>query len=186
MLTSKENTIDGVFFSRDHQIFTKEEIENFVKSGYICELSQYMKETSNIKYWIEQFEEYNFLETIMIENGIYYMPTMDTARKARNSQVLWINMGWIQKLNLKIPQTAQDLRRVLEAFYYLDPNNNGLQDEIPLVSCEADYSLQSYQYLLNAFTYNNPWTNRFYIDENDVMNYAPDQEAFWMGIDYCA
>ena len=43
-----------------------------------------------------------------------------------------INKAWIDKLGLKVPETADELYTVLKAFKERDPNGNGKKDEIPL------------------------------------------------------
>lgn len=46
----------------------------------------------------------------------------------------WINQVWLDKLNLKMPTSTEELKQVLIAFRDNDPNGNGRKDEIPLTS----------------------------------------------------
>jgi len=43
----------------------------------------------------------------------------------------WINQEWLNRLDLAMPTTSDELYDVLCAFRDRDPNNNGIQDEIP-------------------------------------------------------
>jgi putative aldouronate transport system substrate-binding protein len=46
----------------------------------------------------------------------------------------WIlRMDWLQKLNLKEPDTTDDWYKILKAFKTQDPNGNGKADEIPMI-----------------------------------------------------
>jgi putative aldouronate transport system substrate-binding protein len=44
----------------------------------------------------------------------------------------YINLRWLEKLNLDMPKSPDDFYRVLKAFKTQDPNGNGKTDEIPL------------------------------------------------------
>lgn len=54
-----------------------------------------------------------------------YVPDGDAARG------YFIRTDWLDKLNLKMPETFEELEEVLYAFRDGDPNGNGLKDEIP-------------------------------------------------------
>lgn len=44
----------------------------------------------------------------------------------------FINQVWLDKLNLQMPTTTEELKAVLVAFKTQDPNGNGIADEIPI------------------------------------------------------
>lgn len=76
--------------------------------------------------------------------GLYGMPrVLCTASDDRQTDA-WINKVWLDKLGLQIPTTVDELRNVLYAFKTQDPNGNGEQDEIPMIT-----DMRSY--LINAF-----------------------------------
>lgn len=50
-----------------------------------------------------------------------------------------INTAWLEKLNLKMPTTIDELHDVLVAFRDQDPNGNGKKDEIPLSFKDGDW-----------------------------------------------
>lgn len=43
----------------------------------------------------------------------------------------WLNMEWLEKLGLEVPNTLDEFYSVLKAFKEQDPNGNGEADEIP-------------------------------------------------------
>lgn len=72
-------------------------------------------------------------------------------------QVLWINSEWLTALGLSIPQTTEDFYQVLCAFRDGDPNGNGLPDEIPLAGAGSDHVYEPWEFILNAYGYNDPY-----------------------------
>lgn len=49
-----------------------------------------------------------------------------------------INQDWLDKLELKTPETTDELKEVLMAFKTRDPNGNGKPDEIPYSFCYSN------------------------------------------------
>ena len=67
------------------------------------------------------------------EGHIYAIPGIVTLDSARTDKK-WINQAWLKKLNLKMPETTDELYDVLVAFRDQDPNGNGQKDELPLTA----------------------------------------------------
>jgi putative aldouronate transport system substrate-binding protein len=60
---------------------------------------------------------------------------------------------WLDKLGLKMPETIYEFLEVLRAFRDMDPNNNGLKDEIPLVSFNTNMGANYLYALMTPFIY---------------------------------
>lgn len=60
----------------------------------------------------------------------YALPLMDYARN--NDPVMWIREDWLQKLNLKAPETIDELEAVMDAFLNRDPDGDNMKNTIPL------------------------------------------------------
>lgn len=45
-----------------------------------------------------------------------------------SAQILWLRQDWLDKLNLSLPQTIDELEKVAEAFVNQDPDGNGKKD----------------------------------------------------------
>lgn len=161
MLTAEDNPVDAVFLPENQELFTMEEFSSYARKGLIWKLPE--------------------------SDGAmdYFYPRIDTTRKKRNLQVMWMNIGWLSKLGLEIPRTPDELEQVLLEFKKNDPNGNGLADELPLLSCEEQYSLQSYNYILNAFTFNDPVHARLYLDQTGTLRYAAREDTFRDGLTFC-
>jgi putative aldouronate transport system substrate-binding protein len=88
----------------------------------------------------------NLIADITLQNGkIYSLPRISPFYQTGAG--IYINKTWLDKLNLKIPVTTDDLIHVLRAFRDNDVNGNGdKNDEIPFswANVRWDYSLSHF------------------------------------------
>ncbi|MFI3115814.1 MAG: hypothetical protein R3Y12_06730 [Clostridia bacterium] len=68
--------------------------------------------------------------TASSDGKIYHIPYIADGTVART---YFIRQDWLDNLNLEMPETVEDLEKVLIAFRDDDPNGNGLNDEIPVI-----------------------------------------------------
>jgi putative aldouronate transport system substrate-binding protein len=84
----------------------------------------------NIKKLFDQYPEAR--KSVTAPDGhIYTLPQMKVLG-SENTDKIWLNKVWMEKLNLKTPTNEAELIDVLKAFRDKDPNGNKLKDEIPL------------------------------------------------------
>lgn len=89
-----------------------------------------------------------------------------------------IRVDWLEKLGLKIPETADDLYQVLKAFKEQDPNGNGKADEIPFAAGQGGKTGRILP-VVNAFDAH----IGFYVDpSDDTIKYGPVEENFKEGL----
>lgn len=69
-----------------------------------------------------------------VDKHIYYFPFIRSNEKLRVFEGFQIRKDWLEKLNLQVPKTVDNMHSVLKAFKEKDPNGNGTADEIPLIS----------------------------------------------------
>jgi len=62
------------------------------------------------------------------DGNMYYIPYLPDGKYGR---AYFMRTDWLKKLNLKAPETVEELEKVLIAFRDGDPNANGKKDEIP-------------------------------------------------------
>ncbi len=96
-------------------------------------IDQYMP---NFKKVLAERPEYRTMITAP-DGHIYSFPWIEELGKDKEriqsvDDMPWINKEWLNKLNLKMPTTTDELKQVLTAFKTQDPNGNGKADEIPL------------------------------------------------------
>ena len=88
------------------------------------------------------------------DGNIYAMPYINQCYHCSMSQKMWINRFWLENLGLDMPTTTEEFYQVLKAFKEKDPNRNGKQDEIPLSGSINNWNALPYDFLMNAFIYN--------------------------------
>ncbi|MCR2805172.1 extracellular solute-binding protein [Paenibacillus soyae] len=100
----------------------------------------------NLKALMEEYPEIRAGITSP-EGHIYSIPGIVTLGSARTDK-RWINKSWLEKLNLEVPETTDELYDVLLAFRDGDPNGNGQPDELPMT---ARKGLQIVNFMAGSF-----------------------------------
>lgn len=109
------------------------EATRYGASGQLIPLEDLIDEYApNLKALMEQYPEIRAGITTP-EGHIYAIPGIVTLDAARTDKK-WINKAWLDKLNLEVPETTDELYEVLKAFRDQDPNGNNEQDEIPMTA----------------------------------------------------
>lgn len=113
-----------------------------------------------------------------VDGKIYSVPDVNECYHCTHAQKMWVYQPWLDKLELKVPETTEAFEQMLIAFKTKDPNGNGKQDEIPL-SGNVSWHGSLAEFLMNPFVYYQTVSNPsgFYI-ENDVIK-APFVEDGW-------
>lgn len=90
-----------------------------------------VKYCPNIKKIFEKYPNIKKLYTSP-DGHIYGMVGWIQSEVISNpTYIMQVRKDWLDKLNLKLPVTTDDLYNVLKAFKEKDPNGNGKHDEIP-------------------------------------------------------
>jgi ABC-type glycerol-3-phosphate transport system substrate-binding protein len=131
--------------------FTKADVQKLGKQGVAVPLNDLIKQYApDIQKALDTNPVLKAIATAP-DGNIYSMPQWSDCYHCSYPNKLWINSAWLKKLNLPMPKTTEDLRKVLEAFKTQDPNGNGKADEIPMSTDTQDSRLIGY--LMNAFAY---------------------------------
>ncbi len=102
---------------------------------------------------------------------------------------MYINQAWLDTLGLDMPKTTEEYYEVLKAFKTLDPNGNGVSDEIPVYGFSAGtYGENITIPLMNSFIYYPATTisaTALTLDDSGTKVIAPfAQEAWRAGLEY--
>lgn len=81
----------------------------------------------NIKKYLEENPEVR--KAMTAPDGNIYM--LNYVPDGEAGRAYFIRTDWLEKLNLEMPKSFEELEQVLYAFRDQDPNGNGLKDEIP-------------------------------------------------------
>ncbi len=87
-----------------------------------------------------------------------------------------INTEWLQKLNMQMPTTIDELSNVLVGFRDKDPNGNGKADEVPLMGLIHTQGRGVDNYIINAFI--QYWFNDKAVIENGKAMSWHDQDEY--------
>lgn len=128
---------------------------NWAESGVIIPLESLIEDyMPNLKKLFDEYPYYRQLSTAP-DGHIYSFPWIEELGEGKESihtvnDMAWINVEWLAKLGLEMPQTTDELMTVLEAFKKDDPNGNGEADEIPLTFIN-DGGNEDLKFLFGAF-----------------------------------
>lgn len=110
------------------------------------------------------------------DGNIYCLPFLGATNAI--GPIWAIRTDWLKKLNLKVPETADELYTVLKAFKEKDPNGNGRADEIPLGSAQGS-KVNTILPLISMFDAHMD----LYVDPVDKkIKYGPIEPAFRNGL----
>lgn len=117
------------------------------------------------KYGVEtqrMFEETPEIRDALLRSDgkIYCLPQYMNSPHDESYSRLWVYQPWLDALGMEAPTTTEELYQMLIAFRDMDPNGNGINDEIPLVGANVMFS-EPFTYMVNSF---------IYLDNNNMMN----------------
>ncbi len=147
------------------------ELEQLGYDGGMLPLNDLIDEYApNIKKLME--EDAQFKRTATAADGnIYFIPRNFENRFA---EFYWIRQDWLDKLDLEVPKTVDELYDVLTAFREQDPNGNGEQDEVPWFDRAGHKMQDELLYLWDS-------SLEFY-PRDGKMTYEPMEENFKTGM----
>lgn len=165
--------------------FSDAEMLQYGRSGLLLDMTDMIEKHG---YWIKDMfdnaQRDDWKKEITSGDGkIYYVP--DVTEQVGNwyGAKAWLNKSWLDTLNLDMPETTEDLKKVLAAFRDGDPNGNGKKDEIPITSTNDGWMASLPSFLMNSFIYDDR-NYRVIIDENDKVSPAFITEEWRDGLRY--
>lgn len=146
-------------------------LEKLGRDGGMIPLNDLIREHApNIQKVLD--EDARFRQTAYsLDGNIYQIPKNQELKAA---EFWWIRQDWLDKLNLNVPTTVDELHDVLYAFRYEDPNGNGQKDEIPLFDRAGWKQPDEYLYLWD--------TSLEFYPRDGKMTYEPLEENFKQGV----
>ncbi|MDR1687936.1 MAG: extracellular solute-binding protein [Clostridiales bacterium] len=184
-LQAKQGLPDAYVGFGNRNIFQNPNIQRYGELGLILPLNRYIEEYGvNLKELFNELPEHNIKSMMTSADGnIYSMPGFSSSAITKYQRFMWVNKNWLEELNMNVPTTTAEFREMLAAFRDNDPNGNGIADEIPMAGTEDAYGKQPYDYLVNAFVYNDK-DNAYLIPENGVLSFAPVKDEWREALTY--
>lgn len=165
---------------------TDAEIASYGAQGIFLPLNDLLEKhsyylTMGLEKWCSEQEIATLYQYATSPDGnIYSFPYYYADPNDAHGNSLWINTAWLEKLDLEIPTTTEELYNVLVAFRDLDPNGNGEQDEIPLMG-HTSWMGDVAQLLMNSFVY---YSDYYWNAENGQLSAPYVQDAYRDGLEY--
>lgn len=144
-----------------------DELNRHGDAGAFIDIKNLVKENAPTiqKLLVEDKEAYT-LTTSMI-GKFYAVPQYYSSRAMYG---FYVRQDWLDKLQLKAPETIDDWIAMLKAFRDQDPNGNNKADEIPYIAREKFVALLAFSSAFNT-------DNGFYLQGGKVV-YGPAQQEW--------
>lgn len=131
-------------------------LEDYAAKGVFKSLDEYYADsamTPNFHNLPEEDKAF-LLNTLKISDGkIYSFFSYNTLMWNQYYHRAFINKEWLEKVNMEMPKTTDELTAVLKAFVNNDPNGNGKKDEMGLVGAkDGGYGQEVLPFIMSAFT----------------------------------
>ena len=148
------------------------DLEKLGHDGGLIPLNDLIDEYApHLKQVLEENDEFRKIATAE-DGNIYVIPKLQSIDVAEGD---FIRMDWLEKLNLEVPNTIDELYTVLKAFREQDPNGNGLKDEIPFFSRQGTKSFNDVLNLWDAH-------EDFYVRDGKI-TYGPMEDEFKLAME---
>lgn len=188
-LMLNSTTLPDMFIS---QMISADNVSSYGSQGIFLDLSDYIEEHGH--YLTSAMDAVEDLPggITSADGGIYSLPNINEAFHTMHSLRTWINVNWLEALNLEKPTTTEEFTEVLRAFRDNDPNGNGENDEIPMMGASltdaTSWNNSVIPFLLNSFVYYNhgssDGTGTGLSIDNGTIVFAPVEENFKEGLLY--
>ncbi|MGO4181299.1 extracellular solute-binding protein [Paenibacillus sp. TAF43_2] len=125
MLTSGQEMPDIISFRGDPTL-----IADLISSGQFTDAGELFDKYASDTYKEAMAQDPTVWNPYMRDGKRMGIPILENAYN--NDPVMYIREDWLKKLNLKAPQTIDELETVMEAFTNQDPDGNGKKDTTAL------------------------------------------------------
>jgi putative aldouronate transport system substrate-binding protein len=165
--------------------YTRTEILKFVQQGVILPVQDLIQtDTIHMKAGLDTIP--SLRESFQLPDGSIYMPlSYGETYHAKFYGKMWVNMVFLNNLNMQIPTTTQEFRDMLIAFKTRDPNRDGRPNDIvPMAGAIDNFSTKIDTFLMSAFVLDDG-EDRVYLD-NGKVTASFIQPGFRDGLRYLA
>ena len=167
--------------------FPYDALATYVDAGYVIAIDDLVEQyASDAGYnrFINEFPADNIEAYVTIDGAKYSVPSggsLVTNIYATNG--IRLQSEFLDALGMEDPQTLDDFYNYLVAVRDMDPNGNGVADEIPLTSHTTDdRHLNLYRAIGSAFQYTDPGT---YLKVNDgKVEFVANNDAFKQTVEF--
>ncbi|MCD9021659.1 extracellular solute-binding protein [Cohnella silvisoli] len=133
--------------------FSQADVLKYGQQGVFVPLNDLIdKYAPNIKAVIKKDPTFKAFNTAP-DGSIYGLAAYAECYHCSYPNKMWVNTKWLKKLNIEMPTTTEQFKKMLQAFKNDDPNGNGKKDELALSGSTEDYGVRLIPYFMNGFIY---------------------------------
>ncbi len=165
-------------------IFSQADVMQFgVKEEILVPITPYLEEYGKEINYVFDYNPIFKLTSTAPNGEIYGVARFSECYHCSAYPKMYMRQDWLDKLNLQMPTTTEELREVLKAFVTGDPNGNGEADEIGLTGATTWNTMLEYCLLGWSFQNIKPdfW---LYLTDAGEVDFAARTEAYREGLRY--
>jgi len=167
----------GAGFSKDDEVL-------YGSEGVLIPLNKLIDQYG---YWMhEAFRDLPDTRAMITapDGNIYGLPAVLDHIHGLYPHKMYLNMEWMDKLNLQVPVTTEDFYNVMMAFKTRDPNGNGRADEIPHITDQPSGNNINnlFFYFVNSFIQMD--TNGFLVTRDNKVDVSYNKPEFRQALEY--
>ncbi len=183
-LLAQSKDYGDFFFGTTH--FTSEEASRYAAAGIFVDIGGYINEDVMPNFMEDIAENPSIISMISEPGGkIYNLPKVTGLKGHYLESPIHINKAWLDKLNLAVPTTLDELYNVLKAFKEQDPNGNGKADEIPYIGATVSSNMHTEALMGMWGLATKDGSNDSYVQVVDgKVQFVPVQPAYKEAINY--
>ncbi|MBP3964633.1 extracellular solute-binding protein [Paenibacillus lignilyticus] len=116
----------------DMMVVNEQQFKEMAGADMLADLTPFYEAYSSplIKDYYKSFSDDRVLNTGRIGGKLYGLPNTNIDG---TYQLLWVRKDWLDKLQLKLPSSMDDVQAIARAFKELDPDQNGKSDTVGLL-----------------------------------------------------
>lgn len=153
MMASENRLPDILLCTR----WSKAECTLYGTQGLVIPLQNYLADCPNWNRLNEICGEQHVSDLTMSDGSIYCYGSVNECYHLTHQARMWVYQPWIDQLcGGKLPETTEEFYDYLHRVATMDPNGNGIADEVPLTGqIDSGWATDPFTFLSNAFVHNN-------------------------------
>ena len=136
------------------------QLKQLVDYGMAMDLSEIFYEyASDFTMEMMEFDQFKGIEQATFDGRLYAIPLCSSTRDG--ASFWWIRKDWLDKLELEIPTTLDELVKVMYAFVNDDPDGNGVADTYSMAMTKDLFGANGMEALAEGLdAYTDGWVER--------------------------
>ena len=136
------------------------QLKQLVDYGMAMDLSEIFYEyASDFTMEMMEFDQFKGIEQATFDGRLYAIPLCSSTRDG--ASFWWIRKDWLDKLELEIPTTLDELVKVMYAFVNDDPDGNGVADTYSMAMTKDLFGSNGMEALAEGLgAYTDGWVER--------------------------